>query len=173
MKTVLTPSSGNKTSSGKRKSVLLLLLFSAVLSVNYLTATGNFLGSTQKEISDRYLTPITPGPPAFIIWGIIYMMIFIIIIGGIVKDGTFREFSSKVFPWFCLVLLLNSVWNILFVKNLILPSGFVIILYLICLLAVNSILRNPEYKRPGFLKISFGIHTGWVMLTRSLYEREK
>ncbi len=48
------------------------LLLAVTLVINTLGAIGFINGLSQKEISDRYLTLITPSPATFSIWSVIY-----------------------------------------------------------------------------------------------------
>lgn len=50
------------------KSKVLLLVFILTIIVNYLSATGFLTGNSQKSLSDRYQTLLTPAPLAFSIW---------------------------------------------------------------------------------------------------------
>lgn len=47
------------------KSKVLLLVFILTIIVNYLSATGFLTGNSQKSLSDRYQTLLTPAPLAF------------------------------------------------------------------------------------------------------------
>lgn len=49
----------------------LLIMFILTVVFNILTSTG-VIGKTQKELSDKYMTLITPPGYAFSIWGVIY-----------------------------------------------------------------------------------------------------
>ncbi len=59
---------------------LLITLF-----VNTLGALGLINGFSQKEISDMYITLITPSPSTFSIWSLIYILLIISMIAMIVK----------------------------------------------------------------------------------------
>lgn len=51
--------------------ISLLVMFIVTVIFNVLTSTG-VIGKTQKELSDKYMTLITPPGYAFSIWGVIY-----------------------------------------------------------------------------------------------------
>lgn len=55
------------------------------LIVNAMGALGYINGLSQKEISDKYLTLITPSPSTFSIWSVIYTLLIISLIVMIVK----------------------------------------------------------------------------------------
>lgn len=61
------------------------LFFIVTLVVNGLGAAGLISGFSQKEISDMYITLITPAPSTFSIWSVIYILLLTSIIVMIVK----------------------------------------------------------------------------------------
>lgn len=56
------------------------------LVINIFGASGLINGLTQKQISDMYVTLITPSPATFSIWGVIYSLLLISTIVMIVKQ---------------------------------------------------------------------------------------
>ena len=64
-----------KTISTKAKSWINLIVFLITLIINYLTASGLINGMSQKVVSNKYNTLITPAGFAFSIWGLIYFLI--------------------------------------------------------------------------------------------------
>ena len=62
-----------------------LLFFVMTLIINTLGATGWINGMTQKDISDRFLTLITPAPSTFSIWSVIYSLLLASLIVMIIK----------------------------------------------------------------------------------------
>ena len=69
-----------KQISTKAKSWINLIVFLITLILNYLTAYGFINGMSQKVVSNKYNTLITPAGFAFSIWGIIYSLIGISLI---------------------------------------------------------------------------------------------
>jgi hypothetical protein len=73
----------------RTKKVWINGLFLAVtLAVNTLGATGIINGLSQKQVSDRYPTLITPSPATFGIWSVIYSLLIASVIVMIVKKAT-------------------------------------------------------------------------------------
>ena len=70
-----------------KKAWLNGILLVATLVINTMGAIGLINGLSQKEISDKYLTLITPAPHTFSIWSIIYSLLIISIIVMIVKKN--------------------------------------------------------------------------------------
>ena len=61
------------------------LFLIVTLVINTLGAVGVINGLTQKQISDMYVTLITPSPATFSIWSVIYSLLLISMIVMIVK----------------------------------------------------------------------------------------
>ena len=68
-----------------KKAWINAIFLIVTLAINTLGAIGLINGLTQKEISDRYVTAITPSPSTFSIWSVIYSLLIISIIVLIVK----------------------------------------------------------------------------------------
>lgn len=141
-----------------KKSVALLILFIITLLVNFITATGSLNGMTQKMISDKYMTLITPGSLAFSIWSLIYLLTMYIII----KSLRGKDKLDNLFPYIVLIFITNIIWNILFVTDYIGLSSIAILVYLLILLKINNIIK--DYKYTDIVKITFGIHGGWLLV---------
>ena len=70
----------------KVKNAWINLVFLLVtLTINTLGAVGIINGYSQKQISDMYVTLITPGPSTFSIWGVIYSLLLISMVVMIAK----------------------------------------------------------------------------------------
>lgn len=148
----------------KKRSYILYITFVITLLMNFLTATGLLNGNSQKVISDRYDTLITPAPPAFSIWTIIYVLVLaVIVIGHVTKDGVIHDKMKTIFPFFFGSLILNIFWNIAFTANQIGLSAILITLYAVFLGIIVTFLRKME-THTSFLSLSFGIHFGWILV---------
>ena len=66
----------------RKKAIINLLILFLTFVINALGALGLINGYSQKEVSDRYLTLITPSPTTFSIWSIIYICNFIMYFNG-------------------------------------------------------------------------------------------
>ncbi len=60
-----------------KKAWINLVLLAVTLAVNTLGALGVINGLSQKEVSDRFPTLITPSPSTFSIWGVIYGLVIL------------------------------------------------------------------------------------------------
>ncbi|NLO39055.1 MAG: tryptophan-rich sensory protein [Ruminiclostridium sp.] len=152
----------NKT----KKAWINLILLAVTLAVNTLGALGIINGLTQKEISDKYVTLITPSPSTFSIWSVIYSLLIASVIVMIVKqkDPYYQRAIEQISTLFWVSCILNIAWIVAFSFVLIELSvlfifGFVITLALIC----KKQLSIQEGKR-WLLPLSFGIYTGWLFI---------
>lgn len=123
------------------KNAWINIIFLAVtLVINTLGATGLINGLTQKEISDMYITLITPSPATFSIWSVIYSLLLISMIVMIIKndDLYYQRAVDQISNLFRISCVLNMVWIITFSFVLVEISvliilGFVITVVFICL----------------------------------------
>ncbi len=140
--------------------------FIMTLVVNTLGAIGIINGLSQKQISDRYVTLITPSPSTFSIWSIIYSLLIISVIVMIVKknDTYVQRAIDQISVLFRISCILNIAWIITFSYvqielSVLFILGFVITLSLIC----QRLMKIQEGKR-WLLPLSFGIYTGWLFI---------
>jgi hypothetical protein len=136
------------------------------LAINTLGALGFINGLTQKEISDMYVTLITPSPSTFRIWAVIYSLLIISITVMIVKkkDSYYELAIDKISTLFWISCILNIAWIVLFSfvqieLSVLFIFGFVISLSLIC----KKLLGIQDRKR-WLLPLTFGIYTGWLFI---------
>lgn len=148
-----------------QKSTLnLMVVYVLTLALNYLSAIGFLNGFSQKEISNRYHTLVTPAPTAFSIWTVIYLLIAAVLIRAYFSKADYFENQLKpIYPFLMGTLLLNGLWTILFTANQIALSFLVILLYLILLIIILVFLQKLGDKQ-SLLKVTFGIETGWLLV---------
>ncbi len=142
------------------------LFFILTLIVNALGAFGIINNLSQKEISDKYITLITPDPSAFSIWSVIYTLLFISIIVMIVKkdDAYYQKAIDRISNLFRISCLLNIAWIVTFSYLQIALStlfilGFAITLSLICIILIK--INDGKHF---LLPLTFGMYTGWLFI---------
>lgn len=151
----------------KTKSWINLIAFFITLAFNALGSFGFINGMSQKAVSDKYHTLITPAPITFSIWGLIYLFVLLSLIMMLVKE---KEIAVKklidVFtPFFLLSSLFNILWIISFSYEKIGLSAILISLLLLSLLAVNKkLLEHSEEIYNRFTGIPFGLYAGWLTI---------
>lgn len=160
-----------KTISTRVKSWINLIAFVITLIVNYLTASGFINGMSQKAVSNKYNTLITPAGFAFSIWGLIYLLIGISLVYMLLKN---KETKVKILiniitPIFLFNCLFNILWNISFSYEKIGISTIFIFLMLINLILINKKLydyrKEIEYR---LTSVAFGIYVGWITIASSV-----
>ena len=150
----------------KKKSWINFIIFIITLGVNTLGGMGIINGTSQKEISDRYVTLITPSPSTFSIWGGIFVLLIISTIVMILKkdDVYYQKAIDEISVLFRISCILNIIWMVTFSYlqielSTVFILGFVITLALICLK-----LKKIHMKGRFLLPLTFGIYTGWVFI---------
>lgn len=142
------------------------LFLAVTLIINTLGALGLINGLSQKQISDRYITLITPSPATFSIWSVIYSLLIISVIVMILKkdDPYYHNAINQITSLFRISCILNIAWIVAFSYvqielSVLFILGLVITLSLIC----QKLLKIQDGKR-WLLPLSFGIYTGWLFI---------
>ena len=106
----------------KKSIILALVLYGITLIVNFLGANAFINGMSQKAVSDKYPTLITPAPIAFGIWGLIYISIILsfIILLRYHKTRNSQEATESISKLFYFTCLLNIAWIIVFSYEMLL-----------------------------------------------------
>ncbi len=149
-----------------RKAWINGLFFVVTLAVNTLGAIGLINGLSQKQISDMYVTLITPSPATFSIWSVIYSLLLISVIVMIARknDSYYDNAVNQISGLFRISCVLNIAWIVSFSfvlveLSLIFILGFVITLALIC----QKLVKIQDKKR-WLLPLTFGLYTGWLVI---------
>ncbi|MED4633477.1 tryptophan-rich sensory protein [Peribacillus frigoritolerans] len=141
-------------------SIINLIFYLFVVTMNFL---ANFLplnGQTSGEISDKLHVVFTPAGYVFSIWGLIYFLLAI---------WVFRQFLSKhqnspaykaSFPWFALSCVLNGAWLLAWHYEHFLLSVFIIIALLVTLMVIYTNIKKVGHTT--FDLFPFSVYTGWV-----------
>lgn len=165
------------------------VLFSIITMIvmNYLSNAGAFGGLTNKAISDKYHTLITPAGYAFSIWGLIFL--------GLLAFGIYQGLGSQrtnlrfraIGWWVVLNTVCNAIWSPLFNNELIGVALLVILVMLFSLVVIEQRLlekrhqpllaTNPDATmleakasaaETWLARIPFSIYFGWVTVATIL-----
>ena len=151
----------------KAKQAWINLIFLAVtLVINTLGAIGLINGLTQKQISDMYVTLITPSPSTFSIWSVIYSFLLISIFVMIIKkdDPYYRRAVEKISNLFRISCILNIGWIVLFSFVMIELSVIFILVFVITLALINVKLFEIREGKRWLLPVTFGLYGGWLFI---------
>ena len=149
-----------------KKAWINAILLAVTLVINTLGAIGLINGLSQKQISDMYLTLITPSPSTFSIWSVIYSSVILSIIAMIVKqkDPYYQKAVDEISILFWISCILNIGWIVTFSYVLVELSVLFIVGYVITLsLIMMKLLKITEGKRL-LLPLSFGLYSGWLFI---------
>ncbi|MHC1720146.1 MAG: tryptophan-rich sensory protein [Clostridiaceae bacterium] len=143
-----------------------LLFLAVTLVINTFGAIGLINGLSQKQISDMYLTLITPSPATFRIWSVIYSFLLIAMIVMIIKkdDHYYQRAIDNISLLFRISCILNVAWIVSF-SFLLVEISVLFILGFVNTLALISLklLKIREGKR-WLLPVSFGLYGGWLFI---------
>lgn len=142
------------------------LIFIVTLGINAMGAIGLINGLSQKEISDKYLTLITPSPATFSIWSVIYTLLLISVITMIVKkdDPYYQKAVDEISGLFRLSSLFNILWIVSFSFLLVEISVVFILGFVITLSMISLKLLKIQDKRRWLLPAAFGMYAGWLFI---------
>lgn len=142
------------------------VLFVITLAVNALGSAGMISGLSQKDISDMYITLITPAPSTFSIWSVIYILLLISIILMIVKkdDPYYQKAIDEISGLFRISCLLNIAWIVIFSFLLIELSTLFILGFVITLAMICTRLKRISERKHFLLPLTFGLYTGWLFI---------
>jgi len=142
------------------------IFLAITLGINSMGALGWINGNSQKEISDRYVTLITPSPSTFSIWSIIYALLLISVIEMIAKkdDPYCHRAIDRITVLFRGSCLLNIAWIVTFSYVQIELSVLFILALLIALTLICKRLSKIQEGKHWLLPLSFGLYTGWLLI---------
>lgn len=148
------------------KSWIGLILLMSTLVINGLGAFGFFNGLSQRDLSDRYMTLITPAPSTFSIWSLIYVLLISAAVMMIVKnkDPYYGQAIDGISYLFWLSSILNMLWIICFSYTWIGVSAIVILAFAITLSLLILQLGKIQTGKQWLLPAAFGMYTGWLLI---------
>lgn len=158
-----------------------------LIVMNYLSNVGAFGGKTNKEISDKYHTLITPAGYAFSIWGIIFLgLLAFAVYQGLGTQRTNPRFRD-IGWWVVLNAVCNAIWSPLFNNEQIGIALVVILVMLFSLVIIEQRLleqkhgpivsADPDNTLPEssasstqtwLARIPFSIYFGWLTVATIL-----
>lgn len=136
------------------------------LGINTLGALGIINGLSQKEVSDMFLTLITPSPSTFSIWSVIYALLIISMIIMIIKkdDTYYQDAIDEITGLFRISCLLNIIWIVAFSYLQIELSTLFILAFVVVLTMICTKLKNIQRNKRLLLPLTFGLYTGWLFI---------
>lgn len=148
-------------------AVLNIIFYISTLAINYLGSSGFFNDMSQKDISDKYTTLITPATFAFSIWGVIYGLLLITLIYFFVKrkDHKVSKAIQLISPLFIASSLFNIGWIVTFSYEMLGISTILIFAMLFSLIIIIEKIYKNRVEIPYILPIiSFTLYSAWVFI---------
>ncbi len=141
------------------------LAFVVMVAMNYLANALPLNGKNTGELSDAYPNLFVPAGLTFSIWGVIYLLLFLWLVGQWLKKDHLQE-VEQVGGIFILSCLLNSLWIIAWHWMALIPSLLIMLSLFATLIAINLRIRQDR-KNTGEItvtKAAFGIYQGWLSI---------
>lgn len=143
-----------------------IILLVTTLAANAAGAFGLINGLSQKDISDKYQTLITPAPMTFSIWSVIYVLLITSLIVLIIKHD--KEYYGKGIDRISLLFWLSCLFNILWIVSFsylqLALSVVFIFLLLVMLTLISQKLIPIHSQKKILLPLTFGLYSGWVFI---------
>lgn len=152
---------------GKSNKAWINVLFLVVtLIVNTLGAIGLINGLSQKQISDMYVTLVTPSPATFSIWSVIYSLLILSLVMLLVKknDPYYQKATDRISVLFWISCLFNIAWIVIFSFVLVEISVLFILGFVVTLSILGRKLLAIQDRKRWLLPLSFGLYTGWLFI---------
>ncbi len=146
------------------KGILSLVAFVVLVAVNYLSAMGVINGTSQGGVSAKYPTLITPAGFTFGIWGIIYLLLFVMLVLSLVKRDVYQERFDAIYKPFMLSMAINLAWTFAFAYELIWLSAVLILMLLATLFTILLRLKDGRSPQHGIFELAFGLYAGWISI---------
>lgn len=146
-----------------------LIMFAAMIVVNFLANTGALNNTTVGEISKASTNLFTPAGYAFSIWGFIYLLLFGFIIyqsRSLFKPVRDDDFILRTGWWFVLSCFANIMWLTLWVYGYVEYSVLAIFVLLFALLKIVLNNKMELWDAPISVIVClwwpFVFYSGWV-----------
>ena len=148
-------------STDRLRAILVLVATLATIGINFLAAAGYINGTTPEEVSNKYLTPVTPAGYAFAIWSLIY--------AGLIAFSIYQLLPAQIAKFkrkrtlYIISCVLNCAWIYFWhheqiVACFLLIASLAFVLFLIC-----RTLKNTDSLGEYWLaKAPFSIYFGWI-----------
>jgi hypothetical protein len=136
-----------------------IILFAAMVTVNYLANALPINNRTTGELSDMYPNLFVPAGLTFSIWGAIYLLL----LGYCIIQ--FRQADqiaiTGIGGLFALTCILNAGWIFAWHYTKVPLSVIIMAGLLVSLILININISNLNL---GFIKAAFGIYLGWICI---------
>jgi tryptophan-rich sensory protein len=148
------------------RQVLVLVAAVTTIAFNGISQAIPVGGRTSADVSNLYSTFFTPANYAFSIWGVIYLLLIAFAVYQMLPAQRNNSNARKVGWLFILSCILNCGWIVLFQSDQILLSTFVIVAFLLTLIAIYVRLgigsAHVSTADRWFVHLPFSVYLGWL-----------
>lgn len=138
---------------------LAVVLYCAMIAINYLANALPINNLTTGQISDFYPNLFVPVPLTFSIWGVIYLLLAVCC--AALFMGKTRDKMVPLSLPFAITCIFNALWIVLWHYQQVALSVLIMAGLLITLIYINSRIKDLPF---GLIKASFGIYLGWICI---------
>lgn len=135
-------------------AIVYLVFFIAMIATNYIVGDG--VGN----VADDNETLIQPAGYAFSIWGVIYISLFVWVFRMVLVKNSIDAMQTRLQYLPIINFILNGVWIVVFVNELVLISTIVIALLWLVTYLMYRIITKENYHWVDRLPIS--LYLGWL-----------
>lgn len=141
------------------KLLWMYLAYFVMVAVNAFANILPLNGVTTGEVSNRYQTLFTPAGYVFSIWGLIYVLLLIWLIGMTIK----RTFVTEQLAFiFITSSVLNALWIFMWHFSFIFLSIIVMLLLLFTLLLFYAYQKQISKRR--LWRVPISVYLGWIFV---------
>ena len=149
------------------RSLLNLLAFPVVVSMNAIAAGLPLNGKSTGELSDQYPNLLTPTGFTFSIWSVIYLLLGAFVVTQWIDVRRSNDkYVQQLGNWWLINALLNSVWLVAWHYEQVLLSFLIMLGILFSLLQIYRRLNigqeSVDTRRKYFVNLPFQVYLGWI-----------
>jgi hypothetical protein len=159
----------NRAEGTRILSILNLIGFLLMISMNFLANYLPINNKTDAEISSQYPNLFVPAGYTFSIWGVIYLLLLGFVgyqLYQVFTNHESTDFIRKIKFWFFLSCIANAAWIIAWHHERIILSLAIMLTLLYTLIIVYDILNigrsAVESKEKYFVHIPFSVYFAWI-----------
>ncbi len=151
-------------------SILNILGYLGVITVNALANALPINGVTTGELSDRYPNLFVPAGLTFSVWGVIYILLAVFVIYQFVsvlkKDPSGYTFTEHIGIYFFISCIANAGWIFAWHYKIV-PLSLILMLVLLgSLIAIYTRLKigkqDTTNKEKYMVHLAFSVYMGWI-----------
>ncbi|MFO7942075.1 MAG: tryptophan-rich sensory protein [Bacillota bacterium] len=133
-----------------------------MIALNAMATLLPLNGQSTAEVSAKYPTLFTPAGYVFSIWGLIYLLLGVFVVGSFFRDNQRVE---RIGYLFAISSVLNGSWIIAWHWEMLTVSIIIMLALLTSLILIVSRLQSapaPSGRQRWMVDIPFSVYLGWI-----------